>query len=163
MSDFQSKDTEILLKSVVLKGLVESEIKHLIESCEIKNFSKNEIILSEGEIGKGLFIILEGEVEAYLPRLNRKGVERISEVKVSKLKVGECFGEYSLIDEERISASIRSDGNDLRVCYISRHDFNSYSDIHHKAAKIIYKNLLELFIHRLRSNLKELDMVYVIH
>ena len=163
MSGFQAKDTELLRNSAVLKGLSEMEIKQLLDSSELKTGARNDILLNEWEIGRGIFIILEGEVEVYLPKQNKRGIERISEVKVSRLKSGDCFGEYSLIDEGRISASVRVVSQNFRASYINQKDFQSFSEIHHKSAKIIYRNLLEIFIARLRGNLEELDMVYVIH
>ena len=163
MSNFQTKDTELLKNSAVLKGLNEAEVKQLLDSSELKTAVKNDILLNEWEIGKGIFIILDGEVEVFLPKQNKRGIERISEVKISRLKNGDCFGEYSLIDEGRISASVRVVSSNFRASYIHQKDFHSFSEIHHKSAKIIYRNLLETFIGRLRGSLKELDMVYVIH
>ncbi|MDX1957689.1 MAG: cyclic nucleotide-binding domain-containing protein [Leptospiraceae bacterium] len=153
------EDIQALTKGKILFDLEDSEVRNLARVGEFKTYSKGTLLLEEGITGDGLFIILDGEATVFLP----KNSNRISEIKIIQLNTFDCFGEYSLIDEEPASASVIVRSNQLRTCLITKNSFKNFADTHHKTAKIIYKNLLELQIRRLRKNLKELDLISVFH
>ena len=64
-----------------------------------KEFSKGEILIQEGEIGKVAYVVLSGRVEVY------KTIEN-SKVKLVELSEGDCVGEMSMISDAPRSASV---------------------------------------------------------
>ncbi|MTI40627.1 Crp/Fnr family transcriptional regulator [Fulvivirga lutimaris] len=72
--------------------------KHLEEvASEIKTLSlkEDEVIFNKGELGDSMFIIVDGRVKVH-----------DEDHVFSFLSGGECFGEYTLIDEDYRSASV---------------------------------------------------------
>lgn len=73
----------------------------LIASCGVvRKYSKNTVLVSEGELSDSLYIILDGKVKVYVSDEHGK------EVLLNILGQGAHFGELSLIDEEPRSASV---------------------------------------------------------
>ncbi len=73
----------------------------LIEQRMVRRtYPKHTIILSEGDSSDSLYVILSGKVKVYLN--DESGKEAI----INYQEAGEYFGELSLIDDSRRSASI---------------------------------------------------------
>ncbi|MEN8167185.1 MAG: Crp/Fnr family transcriptional regulator [Pseudomonadota bacterium] len=73
----------------------------LIEQRMVRRtYPKQTIILSEGDSSDSLYVILSGKVKVYL------NDERGKEAIINYQEDGEYFGELSLIDDDRRSASI---------------------------------------------------------
>src|SRR5262249_6559105 len=56
-----------LARSVVFEHLTPDELDLIIESCRSIEAQPGQILLSEGQRGDGLYVILAGEVEFFLP------------------------------------------------------------------------------------------------
>jgi len=76
-------------------GLDKKQVKTLIESGRERSFKAGQNLVSEGDMGVGFYLILEGKVSV------RKGTKALA-----SLSKGQFFGEMSLIDEERRSADV---------------------------------------------------------
>lgn len=74
-------------------------LKHLCEGLVEVHFEKNDRIIQKGDFGNAMYIIKTGQV-----RVHDKDHEYI------KLGPLDCFGEYSLIDDEPRSASVTALG-----------------------------------------------------
>lgn len=91
----------------IFKGLDEDELKLFAGICEVAAFSKDDILVREGQTGSAIHLIIRGRVKVFLPReIEGKSEHRISSIKLNILKAWECFGEYSLIDNRPASASV---------------------------------------------------------
>lgn len=66
-------------------------------------YRDGEIIISEGDVGTCMYVIQEGQAEAFV----RKGRR---EIRLSLLNPGDFFGEMALFDREVRSATVRSIG-----------------------------------------------------
>ncbi|MDV3293254.1 MAG: cyclic nucleotide-binding domain-containing protein [Nitrososphaerales archaeon] len=75
--------------------LDKKQIKALVEGGRERRFKAGDKVVSEGDMGIGFYMILEGNVEV------RKGGRVLA-----TLSKGQFFGEMSLIDEERRSADV---------------------------------------------------------
>src|SRR3989442_9838932 len=53
----------------------------------------------------GLYVVLEGEVEVFLPERAGSGAHRPSRIRLNRLGPGRCLGEYGVIDDQPSSAS----------------------------------------------------------
>ena len=95
-----------------------SELR-LIEVCKImekEKFKPEEIIFNEGENGDKLYLIKKGKVDVYK---NNKFIRDLCE--------GNCFGEMSLLINEKRSATIKAETK-VTVYSLTRNNFNSCID-----------------------------------
>jgi CRP/FNR family cyclic AMP-dependent transcriptional regulator len=65
-----------------------------------KNYSKNAVVLTEGEVGDSLYMIMSGKVKVFI------GDEEGREIILKILGPGAFFGEMSMIDKQPRSASV---------------------------------------------------------
>jgi len=76
-------------------GLDKKQLRAVTEGGRERSFRAGDKIVSEGDMGIGFYLVLEGKVEV------RKGAKVLA-----TLSKGQFFGEMSLIDEERRSADV---------------------------------------------------------
>ncbi len=109
-------DIDFLKNVSIFEDLPEWDLEKIASLGTRKIFSKGSIILMEDEIGSALFIIIDGKVK--VSRLDETGREVI----LSILGPGEVFGEMSLLDGMKRSATV-SAIVDTEVLIIYRDDF----------------------------------------
>jgi CRP-like cAMP-binding protein len=149
----------ILGGSVVFDQLAPAALDHIVARGLLVEAAPGELVLSEGTRGPGLYVVLEGLVEVFLPEGADPGARapRPSEVHLNTLGPGRCLGEYSLIDEHSTSAAARSLVG-AKLFFLSREEFRSIADGDARVGKAIYLNLLRFLITRLRAKDEELDL-----
>jgi CRP/FNR family transcriptional regulator, cyclic AMP receptor protein len=84
-----------LKKVSILGNLSERQLKNLSKWVKVVGFDEGETIVTRGEGGTGLYLILEGSAEV------RRGSRSLA-----KLGVGQFFGEMSLFDNQPRSADV---------------------------------------------------------
>ena len=82
------------------EGLSDKQISLLTDRAAVRSYSKNAIIVNEGDEGTSLFVILSGSVKTFLSDENGK------EVVLSTQGTDEYFGDLALFDDEPRSASV---------------------------------------------------------
>ncbi len=88
------------LRSVpVFQDLKGPNLEVLIGFLEERSWAVGEAICQEGELGRTLYVIREGEIEVL--RSSSKG----NPVPIVRLGPGECFGEMTLVELQPRSAS----------------------------------------------------------
>jgi CRP-like cAMP-binding protein len=92
----------LLATSPLFKPFDHQQQMELIKRFEGHDLEAGTVIIREGDVGQGLFVILLGEVE--ILRHDTSGRERI----VAKLGAGEVFGEMSLLGDRPTTASVRA-------------------------------------------------------
>jgi CRP-like cAMP-binding protein len=147
-----------LVESVVLAQLSPDELDLIMGSCRLVEVGAGQTVLSEGRKGGGLYIILEGNIEFFLPDHSAAGARRPSRVRLNVLGPGRCFGEYGVIDDQPSSASAQA-LTAARLCVLATSDLRRIVDQNDRIGKIIYANLLRFLVSRLRAKDKELDLV----
>ena len=102
-----------LAKAEIFQGLTRDETRMFYDSSQKVTFEKAETLIEKDQVGSALYVILKGQLEVdlplgvYVPQQIEGQVERkMSKVQLSVLKKGDCFGEYSLIDQRPTSASV---------------------------------------------------------
>ncbi len=94
--------TTLLAKSEVF-GVLKTHVRAwLLDRLVLEHRAAGEVILKEGEISAGFYLIKSGEVEVYS--------ERQSYVFLNKLKSGDFFGEIAALTGQPRNASIRALG-----------------------------------------------------
>jgi CRP-like cAMP-binding protein len=149
-----------LAGSVVFAQLTATEMDIVMDACRVIDAASGQALLSEGRKGEGLYIILEGKVEFFLPERSATGARRPSRVRLNVLGPGRCFGEYGLIDDEPSSASAQA-VTASRLCFLPTEDFRRIVNGNDRMGRIIYADLLRFLVTRLRAKDKELDLVFV--
>jgi len=147
----------ILAGSVVFEQLPPAALDHIIARGLLVEVAPGELVLAEGTRGPGLYVILEGLVEVYLPDGATGRARRPSEVHLNTMGPGRCLGEYSLIDEHSTSAAARSVAG-AKLFFLSREEFRAIAEGDARVGKVIYLNLLRFLIGRLRAKDEELDL-----
>lgn len=153
---------KILLDSIsqadAFSGLNVQELAVLSERFVTLNFASQETVVAEGSQGKGFYIVISGILKVVLPENSDQGNKhRFSALTLNTLMTGDCFGEYSLLDDQPVSASIIAE-EDAECLMINKEDFLAILDMHPVIAKTVYRNLLDLHVRRLRKHDKELDI-----
>src|SRR5215470_19379668 len=117
----------ILAASVVFQGLPAAELDPVLPTIELMTRKPKELILSEGSPTDGLYIVLEGEVEVFLPERAASGALRPSRIRLGRLGPGRCLGEYGVIDDQPSSASVEALGDRKSTRLNSSHGSISYA------------------------------------
>jgi CRP-like cAMP-binding protein len=102
-----------------------------------------EVIFDEGEVGKTIYFLLEGEVT-----ICRQG--RPDDGQLARLGAGEFFGELGLLDDSIRTAQARA-ATDCRLLVLFRDDFAGLMDSHLRVAHTIGRHLLRHLGQRLRE------------
>jgi len=147
-----------LAESVVFAQLSAAELDLIMGSCRLIDVPAGQMLMAEGQRGEGLYVILEGRIEFFLPDRSVSGVRRPSRVRLNVLGPGRCFGEYGVIDDQASSASAQA-VTAARLSVLPTAEFHRIVDLHDRIGRIVYANLLRFLVGRLRSKDKELDVV----
>jgi len=117
------------LREIGLFGaLDDTALAYLASSLEIMSRGADEVIFLEGDEAREFYVVLRGEVEIY------KVLKRSAEARLATLTPGHWFGEMSVLDVKRRSASVRTllpcrllviTARDLDALY--RRDLKSYT------------------------------------
>ncbi|MCB1175223.1 MAG: cyclic nucleotide-binding domain-containing protein [Leptospiraceae bacterium] len=149
-------DLALLARAAVLRGLNSAELTQLAEHCRVQDIKAGETVLEEGHSANGLFIILDGQVEAFLPR-DSAHRQRSTEIVLGRLQPGSSFGEYSLFDQSPAFASIRS-SRDLRLVFLSAIDLEVLANDEPRIGMIVYRNLMQQVVERIKTSDRGLDL-----
>lgn len=96
--------TELLRKMPIFGGVRSQSLEMILDASEEVDFSGGDYFFREGEVGQFIFVIETGT--AVVER--RWGDTPII---LGRLKSGDCFGEMSLIDLQRRSASVKAESD----------------------------------------------------
>ena len=151
---------KILAESVVFAQLSPAELDLIMKSCRLVEVSAGQTLLAEGGKGDGLYVILEGNIEFFLPDRSVAGAHRPTRVRLNVLGPGRCFGEYGVIDDQPSSASAQA-LTAARVCLLATSGLRRIVDQNDRIGKIVYANLLRFLVTRLRAKDRELDLLMI--
>ncbi len=104
----------ILSRTTVFAGLPRRLLGRLAVQLFEKSYAPGEVIFREGDPGKGLFVVLDGEVE--ILRETKEGERRIASLGPST-----AFGELALIDDLPRSATARASAPSLLLILYRSH------------------------------------------
>ena len=109
-------------------GLTDDNLQHLANTLHVLTPPPGETLFREGDDGRDMFVVLEGEVEVL--KRSRTGAD----ARVALLGPGDWFGEMSILDVQPRSATVqglaparllRIRTQDLEILY--RQDIKAYS------------------------------------
>ena len=157
---FSNEILDILQESKIFEGLSDDYLQIISSHGNMSQIKGNDIIIEEGQVEHPLFVIIEGQVEVFLPKTRKGGMnERPTRIRLGHLAKGDCVGEYSLVDNEPASASVVAI-EPCEIFVISRSEFKKMIISSDYLAQVIYKNMLKVLIKRSRQYGNELDICY---
>ncbi len=106
-------------KSRLFGSFPEPMLKKLIPLSQFARYSKGAIILAEGQVNDRLFFLMRGSVEICVEG------DHILQLK----RIGDIFGEMSIIDDKPCLASVIATSNDTEVFSIEASHVGTYSDM----------------------------------
>lgn len=128
----------------LFSGLSEIEQKHILERCAKRTVSPKTVIVSQGSGGRDMYIIVSGSLKVSV--LSDEG----KEISFVVLRQNDYFGELSLIDGRRRSATVTAiEASELLV--LSYAEYQQLLRQHpHTATQLLTRMLLTL-ANRLRA------------
>jgi CRP/FNR family cyclic AMP-dependent transcriptional regulator len=96
-SDQDQMVLEALRNTFIFQSLTKKELRFVKETVHVRSFRVGESVFRQGELGIGMYIILQGSVEIYVNNMmedaaNSKGMM------VTRLMRGDFLGELSLVE-----------------------------------------------------------------
>jgi CRP/FNR family transcriptional regulator, cyclic AMP receptor protein len=134
-----SQHLKFLRKVPLFKSLSESHTRKLADRMRERNFKAGELIVEQGKLGIGLFVIIEGEVK--INRVQEDGSKR----QIDELEALDFFGELSLLDDAPRVAEAIAD-TDVRCLVLLKLDF--LEELEHEPHMAI--EMLKELAHRFR-------------
>ncbi len=135
---------EVLARMPIFARLAESELMRVMQVVEVRPFADGQTVITEGEKGDELFIVLSGAVNVL------RGNEELA-----RFGPGEHFGEMALIRSVPRSATVVSDGAS-ELMAIRRADFFEILRNEHQTAVKILWQFLGVLADRLDQTTSEL-------
>lgn len=130
-------NSQPMFKGSSLRGLSENAKRALAEKMHLRSFEPGELILEQGQLGPGLFIVEDGQFEV---RMAKNGCNEA----IDFSGVGEILGEMSLLTGVPCTANVISVGH-TRALMLSREDFEilkaSYPEIEIALSQLVSDRL----------------------
>ena len=101
----------------------EEAMSKVLDKCTLRKFKKGDHLITEGEMGDELFILLEGSVD--ILKRTRAGDNYL--VVSLKAEFNIFIGEMALIDDDKRSATVQA-SEDSMALVIHKKDFLSLGD-----------------------------------
>ncbi|EYF03561.1 cyclic nucleotide-binding domain-containing protein [Chondromyces apiculatus] len=124
-------------------GLPDEVLRMLAGSLEVQDLEPGHVIFREGESGRDMFVLLDGEIEVL------KRSKRNLEARVAVLGPNDWFGEMSILDVMPRSATVQAI-SPSRVLRISAHDLDTLYRRDLKAYSLLVLNIAREMSRRLR-------------
>jgi len=107
---------QILSQIPLFAGLKEKQLKTLANNLTVREYEEEELIITQGKGGQGLFILVEGSANAL--RTQPDG----DQVKVNEFGPKDFFGELALLDDGLRTASVIATSK-VKCLVLTRWDF----------------------------------------
>ncbi|MDA3833747.1 MAG: cyclic nucleotide-binding domain-containing protein [Spirochaetales bacterium] len=154
-------DDTFLYSHSLFGGLTSEEIDFIRDSFHEEIFNKNDVILHQGEPNSKIFFIIEGGVVICKhPTFSQDSKEAACERIISRLSVGDTFGEMELIDIQPCAASVIADCP-TRILTFTNYDLYQISKTHCRTYAMIIMNLAREISRRLRKT--DEDLAYLLY
>src|SRR6185503_14794103 len=128
---------DLITKIDFFSGLDEKILRKISDACIVRQFTRNETIVRQGEMGLGLYVIAKGHVKV---EREQGGVR----MQVAELGPEQFFGEMSLLDNKPRSATVTG-VEDTECLLLTRDSFvrlmNKYPEIPIRMARVLAERL----------------------
>jgi len=133
------------LRSVpVFGGLEGRSLDRLMERLQEQHFEPGDVVFYEGELGRTMHVLREGEVDIVRRTSNEE------EVLIVRLGPGETFGEMTLVELQPRSATVIAKKPTHTYSLTNMDLYNLYRDDNY-AYVIVLQNICRMLSRRLRK------------
>ena len=140
------ENKNLLFSASIFSGLSAEQLSGVLDVAEEVSFSEGDVIMTEGEEGGELYVVIEGKVQI------EKSAGEGSTIKIAQSEQrGMMLGEMSLVDMKPRSATVRAD-SDLKMVSISRESLADIFDKDPKVLATISLNIARALSDRLRHS-----------
>ena len=140
------ENKNLLFKASIFSGLTTEQLSSVLDVAEEVSVLKGDAVMTEGEEGGELFVVIEGKVQI------EKRTGEGSTIKIGQSEQrGMMLGEMSLVDMKPRSATVRAD-SDLKMVSISRESLADIFDNDPKILATISLNIARALSDRLRHS-----------
>ena len=148
-------DTEKLRKIPLLSRIPNDELKILADLMKEKRTTAGEDIITEGETGDEVFVLIEGMVDII------KSTVFGDRFIVTTLDAKDhcVFGEMAMIDNDKRSATVRAK-KDCMTLSVNRRDFDCFCHEYPESGLELLKLISLNLVRNLRKENENLRMVY---
>ena len=144
-----------LKKFPLLSGIAEEDLKILAGMFREMRTGRGENIITEGESGDEVFLLIEGKVD-----LIKSTVFGDRFVVATLDAAGHCvFGEMAMIDSDRRSATVQA-RTDCLTLSVSRKDFDRFCEEHPRSGVELLRLISINLVRNIRTENNNLRMVY---
>ena len=140
----EHKDLEVMAKVRLFTGLNNTLLRKLLIDLFEKEYDAGEIIFSEGDSGKALYIVMSGSVDIV------KKADTGSKV-LASLGPGSYFGEMALISDAPRFASAVAVGEKTNLLIMYKSYFDSLIKVNSRISSRVLMNLAESLSGYIRS------------
>jgi CRP/FNR family cyclic AMP-dependent transcriptional regulator len=137
--------TELLSRNLIFEGLPLRTIGRLLPRMFEKVYAPGDIVFRAGDPGRGLFVVLDGEVE-----ILRGSADDTEGERIGFYRANTAFGELALIDEHPRAATARV-VKQSRMLILYRADFEAILTGDPRVAVALTQNLLRIVARYARS------------
>ena len=145
--------TQNFAKNRIVLDLSDTQVEQLFSAGSVTRIDKDKTAVHEEQTLDSVYVLLDGEALVFLP----ESENRLAQVDLTTLTTGDFFGEYTFIDQQQASASVKA-LTDCKLYSISHDVFRTYLEQNKDAGYLIYRNLLSVLVERMRNNNAELDL-----
>jgi CRP-like cAMP-binding protein len=138
------ESTKILEKVDIFRGLSPKQFESLGQISEERRYRTGEVIFAEQSPGHEMYVVKNGKV---CIELGLKGKSEAATV--HRVGAGQIFGELSLVDRKKRSATAVCE-NDCELVAINQEKLDELFKQDTQLGYVIMKNLAELLAGRLR-------------
>lgn len=150
----QRQVLQYLTDSGVFAGLGDSDLAPFLRSLQILNFKPMDEVVGEGKFSAALYLVTAGRFMVLRSSaLHNHHLHGGDMRELDTFFKGDCFGEYSLLDQKPASASVVA-AESSQAIRIPRREFESVLMGDFRVAKTVYHNLAQILTARLRQSLK---------
>ncbi len=135
----------------LFRGMSPQLLGELAQKMRPLRFRSGTAIFHADDVGSMMYIIISGAVKIFIPSTDGR------EVVLAIHRTGDLFGEMSLLDNERRSASA-STLDDTEMVSLSREDFQDVLARHPDASRAI----LDVLVKRLRQTNQSIQDAYLL-
>ena len=130
---------EMLRKTHFFASLDDNSIKSLLEALRVKDYSKGDMILQEGERDSNLYFVLSGVAKSY--KISPDGKEQI----ISLLKPGDIFNMTTVVESKPQVYDVDA-MSPVTLAYVSKNEMYALMNENSN----IYEALLRLYADEIR-------------
>lgn len=153
------KDIALLMETELFRDLKPEEIRNVLKIARHVEFEAEDIIMSEGDFGDTLYVILEGTVEVVksltmIELYDDRGIEKNKVFTRFNASQHAVFGEIALLEDMKRTATIKA-VTDCTFHEIKKDDFLRLAREDCKLGYQILLNLARIVSARLRKTDKD--------